>query len=275
MNNAAMQWIKNHMFAQPPVLKFRRLIIEEDRIIYEWNPPKQYRLAFVNTMVPFIQEYRIDYKATDYHFKWNHTINTNSSMITKIIFYKMEPNDTGGYLTVPESYSKGDTRHEYGIFKEKSDQYDIRIYGANYAEPHYNYLTHTKLAMYKPEIINKIESICSVIPTEDFHNKYYIISSNEAEGDWKGMKDYIATSFMNGWIFFKPEENTCVDNFRYTCGKWVDEKLLETIGILIDNKQCDDTMFLILRYDFIKRIPGDTVAYQERLLKKILKEYRH
>lgn len=271
----AMQWLRNHMFAQPPVVRFKSMIINKDHVIYEWYPIKQHQLSFVDQRVPHISEYRIDYKKSDDGIKWDHTICTGSSNITRVIFYKMKLDKNGQYLTIPESYNQGDTRHEYGVFRNDLDQFDIRIYAVNYADPVYNYLTHTKLALYNPEVIEKIDAICSVKPTTDFHNKYYIISDNDASEEWENKKGYITTSFMSGWIFFKPEENILVDGYRYRNGKWVDEKLLETIGILIDKKQYNDTMFEILKYDFISRVPGDNYSEQSKALKNILKEYRH
>lgn len=271
----SMQWIRNHMFAQPPVVRFKSMVINKDNVIYEWHPIKQYQLSFVNQRVPHINEYRIDYKRSDDGIKWNHTICTGSSDIHRIIFYKMKIDANGQYITIPPSYNENGTRHEYGVFRNDLDQYDIRIYGINYADPIYNYHTHTKLALYNPEVIEKIHAVCSTKPTSDFDNKYYIISSHHAVEDWEHMNNYITTSFMSGWIFFKPDEHTLVDGYRYRDGEWIDEKLMDTIRMLIDNNQYNDTIFEILKYDFISRVLGDSYSEKSITLKNILKEYRY
>jgi hypothetical protein len=257
----ALQWI----VSQPPVLRFKQIIVENDYIIYEWFPVKQYSLSFTDKKVPFIQEYRIDYKNSNDGIKWNHTICTNSSKINRIIFYKLKLDSVGDYITIPKSYSDdNNTRHEYGIFKDNTE-IDIRIYGVNYADTPYNYLTHTKLSFYNFANIKKISGVRSDKSNDT--DKYYIINGEE-------MNNYIAIGFMNGHIFFKPFDKLMIDGYRYENNKWIDYKLLDTIKLLIENKQCNDTIFLILEYDFIDRVLGNDVNERTKNLKTILKEIK-
>lgn len=270
---AIVQWIRNYFISQPPVLKFKSLIINNDHIIYEWEQPVQHQLAFMNISVPYIQEYRIDYKKSDYHISWNHTICTNSSSLKRIIFHLIKYNENGDVITIKNSYNDGDTRHEYGVFKNKKDIFDIRIYAVNYAKPVYNFLTHIRLSFYNTNNIKTISNYCSIPPTLNFHNKFYLIGENKIKNSWYGMENYITTSFMNGWVFIQPHENIIIDNYVYKNGKWEDKKLKETIDILIKNAKSNDIIFTILRYDFINRIMGDNINEKEINLKNILKDY--
>lgn len=222
MDPTAVLWIRNNLLTQPPVSIFKRMIIGRDYVTYEWEPPKKHQLSFINIEVPYIDEYRIDYKLPNNGGKWRHTICTGSNSITKATFHKTVYPHLESYLDTTTNEF-----HEHSFFYKDTDVFDIRIYGKNHADPNYNYLTHTSFSLHKNRRINKISGMISEVPLTDFLNKYYIISENLESGPWKNMKNYIATSFMGGWVFIYPDELEIIDGYQYIEDAWVDIKITD------------------------------------------------
>ena len=220
MDTSAVQWLRSILFSQPPVPIFKRMVIGHDYVTYEWEPPKKRRLAFMPIDIPYIEEYRVDYKLPNNGGNWDHTICTGSKKITSVTFHKsVYPLATSCLDAADSTYNK------HTFFIKDTDVYDIRVYGKNHAETSHNYLTHTSFSLHKTRKINKISGKIAEVPTSDFQQKYYIISKDLHDGPWKNMKNCVTTSFMNGWIFIYPDELEIMDGYLFKDGEWIDFKI--------------------------------------------------